>query len=467
MSVITKGEKMTTKQRWTFISYSRRDKEFALELATELKSSGFFVWLDQLDIPTGARWDDEVERGLRESEIFLIILTSASISSENVKDEIGYAIDHGKRILPVLLEACEVPLRLRRFQYVDFTKLEFKEGVKRAQQLLESFINARSAPVAKIDFESRKISKTADATPLLLPAQKKSIPRRWIFGGAGVLALTALIGALLAFGVIMMLRGPVSQATEPPAPQSSTIVTLTSRPTEMRMDQNQESASTFTHTQTEIPSTRTPTTTPTPTPTLQVIDHVNPADLANVALTQFASEAFSADLALSEQARVVAGPSDGSLSYAKDAFTPAFALVNLADFISESVLYNPPDPQNYWYYGFAFRVTDWSHSHYRLLIESNKNWLLQFVEINGNDVAWNTVRTGTVPNLNLAANGPNTFRLVVKGNRAYFFANSEYIATLDVATVTTPGDVAIGVGTYAEAERSSQYDNFTVWSSTP
>src|SRR5687767_3842140 len=126
----------TAKQRWTFISYSRKDKEFALEVARELKSAGHLVWLDQLDIPTGTRWDDEVERALHECEIFLIILTPTSISSENVKDEIGYAIDHEKRILPVLLEECAVPLRLRRFQYVDFTKMEFSEGVKRAKQLL-------------------------------------------------------------------------------------------------------------------------------------------------------------------------------------------------------------------------------------------------------------------------------------------------------------------------------------------
>jgi hypothetical protein len=477
---MTKGENMTTKQRWTFISYSRRDKEFALELATELKSSGLSVWLDQLDIPTGARWDDEVEQALHESEIFLIVLTSASISSENVKDEIGYAIDHGKRILPVLLEACEIPLRLRRFQYVDFTKLEFDEGVKRAKQLLENFIHERSAPVARMDLQPQKISKPVYVAQPSLP-QKKSIPRKWIFGGAGILALTVLLGAILAFAAIVMLRDPVPPVTELPPAQGPTIVTLVGGPTETDISTEpiqqitstftpvQEatltptSTATFTATQTPIPPTRTPT----PTPTLQVIQNVNPVDVANVALTQFASEAWAADLAFSQQAYIAAGPSSGSLSYVKDAFMPAFASVNLADFISETVFYNPADPQNYWYYGFAFRMTDWDHSHYRLLIESNQNWLLQFVEISGGNVAWNTVRTGIVPNLNLAANGSNTFRLVVRGNTAYFFANDQYLATLDVSAVTTPGDVAIGVGTYVEAERSSQYENFTVWSSAP
>jgi hypothetical protein len=135
------------KKRHTFISYSRINKEFALKLARELKAAGFPIWLDQLDIPTGARWDDEIEKALRECGIFMVILTPASIASENTKDEIGYAIDHGKRILPVLLEDCEIPLRLRRFQYVDFTRMNYTEGVRSAKELLARLVEEKSVPV--------------------------------------------------------------------------------------------------------------------------------------------------------------------------------------------------------------------------------------------------------------------------------------------------------------------------------
>jgi hypothetical protein len=135
------------KQRKTFLSYSRANKDFALRLARELKTEGFNIWLDQLDIPAGSRWDREVERALKESEIFMIILTPASINSENVLDEIGYAIDTGKRFLPVLLEPCDVPLRLRRFQYVDFTNKSFDEGVESAKDLLRNLIAQTSVPL--------------------------------------------------------------------------------------------------------------------------------------------------------------------------------------------------------------------------------------------------------------------------------------------------------------------------------
>lgn len=136
----------TIKPRKSFLSYSRVNKDFAVRLARELKSEGFNVWLDQLDIPAGARWDREVERALKESEIFMIILTSASVESENVLDEIGYAIDTGKRLLPVLLEKCDVPFRLRRFQYVDFTNKDFDDGVESAKELLRSLIEQPTIP---------------------------------------------------------------------------------------------------------------------------------------------------------------------------------------------------------------------------------------------------------------------------------------------------------------------------------
>ena len=138
---------MTSKKpRRTFISYSRINKDFALQLALELRSSGFDVWLDQLDIPTGSRWDDEVEDALEDCEIFMVILTPASSTSDNVKDEIGYAIDTGKRILPILLENAKVPLRLRRFQYVDFTRKDYDEGVESAKKLLRRLTEQPTMP---------------------------------------------------------------------------------------------------------------------------------------------------------------------------------------------------------------------------------------------------------------------------------------------------------------------------------
>lgn len=219
----------TLKRRGAFISYSRRDKDFAVALAKELRSAGALVWLDQLDIPTGARWDDEVEKALREHEIFLIILTPASVSSENVKDEIGYAIDHGKHIMPVLLEKCDIPLRLSRFQYIDFTKIEFGEGIRRAKHLLEDLLNEQSKPIGTIspEFERQEFFNQESIPAQPSPKKKKPVMRRWVgmVIGAVIISLAICIGVL---GILILSKGLNFPGISTQSPTASTSMVVTS-----------------------------------------------------------------------------------------------------------------------------------------------------------------------------------------------------------------------------------------------
>ena len=122
----------------TFISYSRVNSEFVVRLAKDLKAAGYDVWLDQLDIPKGARWDDAIEAAVERSSTFMIVLAPESIESQNVKDELSYAIDSGKQILPVVIKSCKIPLRLRRFQYVDFTDKPYKDSLADIKRLLSN-----------------------------------------------------------------------------------------------------------------------------------------------------------------------------------------------------------------------------------------------------------------------------------------------------------------------------------------
>ena len=105
----------------TFVSYSRADSEFALKLASDLRANGASIWLDQLDIAPGARWDSAIEDALRRSARVIVLLSPKAVASQNVLDEVSFALDEGRTIVPVLVETCAVPMRLRRLQYVDFT----------------------------------------------------------------------------------------------------------------------------------------------------------------------------------------------------------------------------------------------------------------------------------------------------------------------------------------------------------
>jgi hypothetical protein len=217
------------KQRHTFISYSRINKEFAVRLAKELKAAGFPVWLDQLDIPAGARWDDEIEKALRECGIFLTILTPASIASENAKDEVGYAIDHGKRIFPVLLEECEVPLRLRRFQYVDFTSMNYDQGVRAAKELLAKLIKEESIPapprippakerptqpaIIRSEPPSASFEKVTPSQPVGNSTKPSPTKPMAIYAGIAIFVILVLIGGAGFFsGIFPLKREPPTVA---------------------------------------------------------------------------------------------------------------------------------------------------------------------------------------------------------------------------------------------------------------
>ena len=103
-----------------FISYSREDSEFALRLAQDLRAAGASVWIDQLDIRPGKPWDNAIEDALQNSPLMLAVLSPTSVRSENVRDEIAYALKQGKIVVPVLYMDCVIPLRLERKQYIDF-----------------------------------------------------------------------------------------------------------------------------------------------------------------------------------------------------------------------------------------------------------------------------------------------------------------------------------------------------------
>lgn len=254
----------------TFISYSRANSDFAVRLASDLKSAGFDVWLDQLDIPTGARWDDEIEKALEKSNIFLIILSPESIESQNVKDEVGYAIDSGKYILPVLTMPCKVPLRLRRFQFVDFSNQPYEESLAETKQLLSSSRKPAATDVTHVGAEKlgipparreaapqTKNTSQAGRAPMKKPGAPKS-NRTWLLA----LVVAGICGvAVIGLAALMFLSSSPQSFVRPPSSTPPTIVT-TAAPTDT--DAPEPIAMIITGT----PSA-TATTTETPTATTQ------------------------------------------------------------------------------------------------------------------------------------------------------------------------------------------------------
>jgi hypothetical protein len=94
------------------------------------------VWLDQLDISPGQRWDREVEDALTNCKRMIVILSPSSVNSTNVMDEVSFALENQKSLIPVLRRDCAIPFRMRRVQYADF-RLDYARGLKDLLKTLE------------------------------------------------------------------------------------------------------------------------------------------------------------------------------------------------------------------------------------------------------------------------------------------------------------------------------------------
>lgn len=175
-----------------FISYSRRDTEYVSALVEALRKQGFEVWFDK-NIRTGSDWDDTIEEQLKAADAIVLVLSKTSVSSENVKDEMSYAMGLDKTINPIKIEECAVPMRLARKQFVDFTTLGHEAGFERLvndlKRNLELVEENKSVP--KGTFKPPVAPVTSErATPV--QSKKKLKIALYIIGA--VVAILFLIG---------------------------------------------------------------------------------------------------------------------------------------------------------------------------------------------------------------------------------------------------------------------------------
>jgi uncharacterized protein len=120
-----------------FCCYARSDSQFVLRIVKDLRAAGTKPWVDQLDIANGERWDQAIERELLSCGTLLVFLSPASVASENVRDEVAFALHHHKKVVPILFHDCDIPLQLRRIQFIDF-RGSYKEGFAQLMKAVSS-----------------------------------------------------------------------------------------------------------------------------------------------------------------------------------------------------------------------------------------------------------------------------------------------------------------------------------------
>lgn len=117
-----------------FISYSSKDSKFAEKLYAKLQSHGVNCWFAPYDLKIGDKFRQRIEESIREIDKLLVILSSNSISSSWVEEEVESALERERReqrpiLLPIRIDNAVMDSEqawassLRRLRHIgDFTE---------------------------------------------------------------------------------------------------------------------------------------------------------------------------------------------------------------------------------------------------------------------------------------------------------------------------------------------------------
>ena len=103
-----------------FISYSKKDRPRAEQLANALEAQGWSVWWDTR-LKGGEIWDEVIENALGSARAVVVLWSQSSVKSRWVKREARYADNKGI-LIPAFIEDVEPPLEFSDVQVEDLIR---------------------------------------------------------------------------------------------------------------------------------------------------------------------------------------------------------------------------------------------------------------------------------------------------------------------------------------------------------
>ena len=111
-----------------FMSYSRRELGFVDDLVSNLEREGYYVWLDYRVLIPGTPWKGQIDKGLKEADTVLLVVSQASLASKYVALEWQHFLNENKRVILLIFEAVDLPKELEKYEWVDF-RGDYKAGL--------------------------------------------------------------------------------------------------------------------------------------------------------------------------------------------------------------------------------------------------------------------------------------------------------------------------------------------------
>lgn len=132
-----------------FISYSHSDHAFALRFIEALDQRHYTSWLDENDTFPAGEFREDIKAGIEEAGAFIFILSPDSLISDVCGEELRYAQECGKKLIPLhyrRITPAPAPPALRGLSWIPVLPLaESSEGDAAFDRMLEKVLIALQA----------------------------------------------------------------------------------------------------------------------------------------------------------------------------------------------------------------------------------------------------------------------------------------------------------------------------------
>jgi hypothetical protein len=169
---------------YIFVSYCHADGEKVFAELSHLNRLGYRVWYDE-GIDPGNEWPLAIARALERAALFIVFVSESAVKSDNVKNEIEFALKKKKPFLAVHLAETEMPVELDfsmgRMQALlrwKFSEEQFERLLSRA---VPDSIVRKPGEVAPMPSAGRRTAGPLSVAPPPAPVPDEKKWKYWAF----------------------------------------------------------------------------------------------------------------------------------------------------------------------------------------------------------------------------------------------------------------------------------------------
>jgi hypothetical protein len=179
---------------YVFVCYAHDERDLVVSQIEWLRSQGFNVWFDEA-IEAGHRWSEDLARAVEGCAVFLYFLSPRSSTSRYCLDEVHFALECSRPIVPVEIAPVTLTPGLRLSLGATHRIFMYKmQGEEFRQKMASGLRTAMSGGQTAHAIETR----TAAPRPLAMGLMSPSGWRPTLLG---------VFAALLAFIGMMVFGG--------------------------------------------------------------------------------------------------------------------------------------------------------------------------------------------------------------------------------------------------------------------